>query len=87
MRRKFDGLKYALRRLEDVLYEQSLVGRGDGDDGAAPEAPEAPEAPRWLASLAAVKERMDASDAAREPSRPRPWPPRRGRPRSTKWYT
>ena len=28
LRRKFDGLKYALRRLEDVLYEQSLAGRG-----------------------------------------------------------
>ncbi|KAJ1458951.1 hypothetical protein M885DRAFT_435750, partial [Pelagophyceae sp. CCMP2097] len=27
LRRKFDGLKYSLRRLEDLLYEQSLVGR------------------------------------------------------------
>ena len=68
LRRKFDGLKYALRRLEDVLYEQSLAGRGGGsvdDDSAATEKDDA-VAPPCLASLAEVKGRMDASDAARE---------------------
>ena len=69
LRRKFDGLKYALRRLEDVLYEQSLAGRGGGgvvdDDSAATEKEDA-VAPPCLASLAEVKGRMDASDAARE---------------------
>ena len=60
LRRKYDGLKYALRRLEDVLYEQSLAGKAS--EAAAEEAAPAP----CLASLAAVKARMDASDAARE---------------------
>jgi hypothetical protein len=39
LRRKFDGMKYALKRLEDLLFEQSLVTgdevtlkRGEGDD-------------------------------------------------------
>jgi len=60
LRRKYDGLKYALRRLEDVLYELSLGG------GAAPPPDGAAAAQPCLASLEAVRARMEASDAARE---------------------
>ena len=34
LRRKFDGLKYALKRLEDLLFEQSLLAPAGAEAGA-----------------------------------------------------
>jgi len=36
LRRKYDGVKYALKRLEDVLYELSLTGKTAVVDGEQP---------------------------------------------------
>lgn len=30
LRRKFDGVKYDVRKIDDILYELSLVGQGGG---------------------------------------------------------
>lgn len=67
LRRKFDGLKYAHKRLEDMLYELSL-GTSDADD-VSDSASAAAEAAATLVDdslFDAVRGRMDAYDAARE---------------------
>lgn len=53
LRKKYDGLKYASRRLSDLIYEQSLVGR-------------TVEVPEMPVSLQDVRERYEQADAARE---------------------
>ena len=79
LRRKFDGLKYAARRLEDMIYEQSLAGRAyapplpeesqegvvesRADDAASDETN---AEPCVLSSLRAIRERFELADAARE---------------------
>lgn len=36
LRRKYDGVKYALKRLQDILYELSLTGKGVSHDAEQP---------------------------------------------------
>ena len=60
LRRKFDGLKYSLRRLEDLLYEQSLIGKTVSSETA-----EDANDP-CLKALAEIKVRFDEADLARE---------------------
>lgn len=64
LRRKFDGVKYDVRKIDDILYELSLVGEGesseicsrkrdrDGDEFAAEE--------RRMDGEVLVKEEFDA---------------------------
>lgn len=53
LRKKYDGLKYASRRLSDLLYEQSLLDR-------------TVEIPTMDFSLKDIRERYAEADAARE---------------------
>ena len=71
VRRKYDGVKYVVRQLEDTLFELSLVEQGTGEEGgegppakrarvggAATDAAaaDAPPAPRSAATTAALAE-------------------------------
>lgn len=35
LRKKFDGVKYDVRKIDDILYELSLVGVGEGESSEA----------------------------------------------------
>jgi predicted translin family RNA/ssDNA-binding protein len=70
LRRKFDGIKYVVRKCEDLLYELSLSGKyvasaaAPADEPAAKKAKSCPEFPRIVASsfdeMRATNERVDA---------------------------
>jgi len=60
LRRRFDGLKYQVKRLEDLLYEQSLIGKTISDVA------QADEDDPCLKALAEIKVRFDEADQARE---------------------
>ena len=59
LRRRFDGLKYQVKRLEDLLYEQSLIGKTDSVTQVDEDDP-------CLKALAEIKVRFDEADQARE---------------------
>ena len=62
LRRKYDGLKYALRRLVDILYVQSLIGNYIEMTSAEEEEERAP----FLLSLEKIGARFKEADEARE---------------------
>lgn len=66
LRRKYDGLKYSLRRLQDILYEQSLVGGGGAAVDDEPAAAAATATALDGAAIDGVRERLEAFDARRE---------------------
>eukprot|EP00930_Biecheleria_cincta_P009513 TRINITY_DN111279_c0_g1_i1.p1 TRINITY_DN111279_c0_g1~~TRINITY_DN111279_c0_g1_i1.p1 ORF type:complete len:455 (-),score=105.44 TRINITY_DN111279_c0_g1_i1:92-1456(-) len=72
LRRKYDGLKYALKNIEDVTYELSLLeGNGDSQGPPAKKARTEGEVSEGstlipAAELDAIKERLDTYDKLRE---------------------
>jgi predicted translin family RNA/ssDNA-binding protein len=76
LRRKYDGLKYALKNIEDVTYELSLLSGKEGESDGPPmkkartEAKEGPDAssPSLIpsAEIDSIKERLDIYDKLRE---------------------
>ncbi len=67
LRRKYDGVKWGVRRMEDLLYELSVVGvlpRVGGDDAAAAAAAAGSIVP--LEELEAIRQRLAQYDETRE---------------------
>ena len=58
LRKKYDGLKYTLRRIQDLRYEQSLVGETREEPLGGHD--------EFLTSLKAISARMAAFDDERE---------------------
>ena len=76
LRRKYDGLKYALKNIEDVTYELSLLDVNNAEEEGPPkkkarnmEEEKKSEASTPLiptAEIDTIKERLDAYDKLRE---------------------
>lgn len=65
LRRKYDGLKYALKKLEDVSYELSLVAEPDGNPLKKMKL-EAEDSLICDAEMEQIRERMEVYDKLRE---------------------
>jgi hypothetical protein len=72
VRRKFDGVKYAVRKIENVLYELSVTDRSPDSGSSEPSTKKqktsssAPPSVVDKASLAMIKGRFEAYDQKRE---------------------
>jgi predicted translin family RNA/ssDNA-binding protein len=71
LRRKYDGLKYALRNVEDILFELSLTDKDTNSSGSEPPEKRArvetgAAAVLDVAEFDAIRKRLDEVDAKRE---------------------
>lgn len=66
LRRKYDGLKYAIKKLEDITYELSLIDHGAKETGTKRRRVDDSDSLLCGSDFDNIKERMDNYDRLRE---------------------